>query len=291
MLPGKGHAKKRVIKIKLSVDIGYRGVKAISANNKRVLVPSIVAPFRELPLYDLSRNGTGYVVDIRKTNGSSSKYFVGDLAVREGRGAATFTMDRKKHLHQNHDVLLLAVARILGAMAGSMVVVGLPVAYYREQKEELALYIECLHGDVSVNGSKYERVSFDEAKVYPQAARALLTVDNLPSRGLVLVADIGQKTTDFVGAEVGGGIARPVSSPCDSIEIGVHDIFDAISAEFRSVTGAPIDPALVSEIFTYGSISFQGRELDFTEFIKKARNRAEYCRQGAFLSRGQGRLY
>lgn len=260
-----------MVKIKLSIDVGYSCVKAISENGRKVIMPSIIAPFRELPLYELSKNGTGYVVEIRNVNGTTSKYFVGDLAIREGRSAATFTMDRKKHLHQNHDILLLTTARLLGATNSNKIVVGLPVAYFREQKDELEQHIERLHGEVSVNGNNFERISFDEVKTYPQAAGALLTVDNLPSKGTVLVLDVGQKTTDFVGADVSRGIARPVSSLCDSIEIGVHDIFDAIAAEFRTITGAPIDLALVADIFRNGSVCFRGKDLDFTEFIKKAR--------------------
>ena len=234
-------------------------------------MPSIIAPYRELPLYDFSKNGTGYVAEIRNVNGSVSKYFVGDLAIREGRSAATFTMDREKHLHQNHDILLLTTAKLLGALSSSKIVVGLPVAYFREQKDDLVQHIERLHGEVAINGSGFQRISFDKVKAYPQAAGALLTIDNLPTRGVVLVVDIGQKTTDFVGAEVSKGIARPVSSLCDSIEIGVHDIYDAIAAEFRTITGAPIDPTMVAGIFRTNAACFRGKDLDFTEFIRKAR--------------------
>ncbi len=57
----------------------------------------------------------------------------------------------------------------------------------------------------------------------------------------------------------------------DSIEIGVHDIYDAIAAEFRTITGAPIDPTMVAGIFRTNAACFRGKDLDFTEFIRKAR--------------------
>jgi len=76
-------------------------------------------------------------VSVRKVLGDTSKHFLGDLGVREGQGA-TFTLDREKHLHPNHDVIIITAARLLGANPGTSLVVGLPVAYYRRQTEEMS---------------------------------------------------------------------------------------------------------------------------------------------------------
>lgn len=256
--------------MKIAIDVGYSNVKPISESGAKVLIPSVVAPHRELPLAELAKNGIGYSVEIRRVNGDSEKYFVGDLALREGR-CATFTMDRKKHLHPNHDVLVLTAAKALGAGIGTTLIAGLPIAYYREQKEELTQHYLELHAEVKINGDRMERVSFDKVIIYPQGAGALLTISDLPDTGLVLLVDIGQKTTDYITAEVQAGIARPVSSLCDSVEVGVHDIFEAIAAEFRSITGAPLDLTRAPEIFMTGKVFYRGKEIDFTDYIRKVR--------------------
>ncbi|MDA8334239.1 MAG: hypothetical protein M0Z41_04460, partial [Peptococcaceae bacterium] len=80
---------------------------------------------------------------------------------------ATFTLDREKHLHPNHDVLILTAARLLGANPGASLVVGLPVAYYRRQKENLIRHLESLHAKVSVNSGSEGRVSFGRVVAYP----------------------------------------------------------------------------------------------------------------------------
>lgn len=109
-------------------------------------------------------------MEIRNLAGEVKKYFVGELALREGGQAATFTMEREKHLHPNHDVLLLAAARLLGACGGETLVAGLPVAYYRTQKQELERHLMGLHANVSVDGSPFTRISFGKVIVYPQGA-------------------------------------------------------------------------------------------------------------------------
>ncbi|WP_313885042.1 hypothetical protein [Desulfofundulus sp. TPOSR] len=45
--------------------------------------------------------------------------------------------------------------------------VGLPVAYYRLQKEELRKQLEALHAKVSVDDGPLARVSFGKVVVYP----------------------------------------------------------------------------------------------------------------------------
>lgn len=256
--------------MKIAIDVGYSSNKALSDTGERFYSPSVVAPYRELPLAELARNGVGYALEIREASGSTSKYFVGNLALREGR-CATFTMDRKKHLHPNHDILVLTTARALGAGTDTTLIAGLPIAYYREQKEDLTQYFKGLHGEVKINGGQMTRVSFDKVIIYPQGAGALLTAPDLPDKGIVLLVDVGQKTTDYVTAEVAAGIARPVGSMCDSIEVGVHDVYEAISSEFRTRTGAPISLTRVPEIFKTGKGFFQGKEIHFTDFVNKTK--------------------
>jgi len=253
----------------IAMDIGYSHVKSMTGS-KRVIIPSVVAPFRELTLVDLSESGTGYVVEIRRVDGMARKYFVGEMALQEGHGAS-FAMDREKHRHPNHDILALTAARVLNVVPGTEVVAGLPVAYYRTQKEELKKHFEGLHADVSVNGNKMQRISFGRAVIYPQGAGALVTAPDLPRAGMVLLVDIGQKTTDYVTAEVAGGVVKPVSSLCGSVETGVQAIYEILAQEFQARTGMPLAAVRIPEIISLrGMISYYGKEMDFSGVINQA---------------------
>lgn len=255
----------------LAIDVGYSCVKAVSATGKRVLFPSVVSPARDLALADLSRNGVGYQVEIQNLAGEIKKFFVGELAICEGGQAATFTMEREKHTHPNHDILLLAATRLLGVTAGVALVAGLPVAYYRQQKQELERHLMGLHANVSVDGSPFTRVSFGRVVVYPQAAGALLTVQDLPSSGLVCVLDFGYKTSDYVTAEIVNGQVRPVSTLCGSLETGVFAAEEMLAGFYQAKTGAPISPARLPGILRNGKAYFRGKEIDFSSEAKNVR--------------------
>lgn len=255
--------------MQIAIDVGYSHTKAVS-HNGRVIIPSITAPYRELPLADLSRNGVGHVVAVRRVDRTLTRHFVGELALREGQGA-TFTLDREKHRHPNHDLLILTAARLLGARAGSTLVVGLPVAYYRAQKDTLCRHLEALHAEVSVDGLPFERVSFGKVVVYPQGAGALLTVSDLPKTGLLCLVDVGYKTADYVTIEMKGGRGVPISSLCGSVEIGAHRVAEMVAAEFEARTGAPLDVTLAEGVVASGKARFRGREIDLADVAEVAR--------------------
>jgi plasmid segregation protein ParM len=255
----------------MAIDVGYSATKAVSVSG-RVLIPSVVAPFRELPLADLSGNGSGYVTTIHRLSGGSSRHFVGDLAVREGLGA-TFTLDRDKHKHPNHDILVLTAARALGAAAGVRLVVGTPVAYYGLHKEELQRQLEGLHAEVSIEDAPPARVSFGEVMVYPQGAGALLMATDQPESGLVLMVEVGFKTTDYITAEVIRTRIRPVASLCGSIETGVYAVYEAVAGAYHTMTGAPIKIIRVPEITAAGGKTYYyGREIDLSGVLRAARD-------------------
>jgi len=256
--------------MQIAIDVGYSCVKAVT-QDRRAIIPSVVAPYRELILADLSRNGIGHMVEIRKTDGTAGRYFVGDLALREGQ-AASFTLDKLKHRHPNHDILVFATARQLGAGINATLVAGLPVAYYRAQRDELKRHLEGLQAEVSIDGGSADMVSFGKVIIYPQGAGALLTAPDLPGSGLVLLIDPGQKTTEHVTAEIVNGMVKPVSSLCGSIEIGVHAVHEAVAAEFQARTGAPLAAVRVAEVVAGdGKLCYYGKEIDLQAALEKAR--------------------
>ena len=254
----------------ISIDVGYSTTKAVTAAG-RALLPSVVAPYRDMPLGDLAKNGCGHIVNVREFPNETINHFVGDLAVREGQGA-TFTLDREKHLHPNHDVLILSAARLLGTNAGASLVVGLPVAYYRRQRDDLIRHLESLHAKVSVDGGSEGRVSFAKVVAYPQGVGALLTAPELPAAGLVLMIDVGYKTTDFVTAEVSNGSVRPVGALCGSVETALYDVDAVLAAAYQDLTGVPLTALRLRDADnSRGKMFFYGKEIDLSETLLKAR--------------------
>ncbi|ACX51955.1 hypothetical protein Adeg_0813 [Ammonifex degensii KC4] len=256
--------------MKVAIDVGYGFVKGVAGSGERVRFPSVVAPAQELVLSDLAGREVGHLVELRRLSGAVERYFVGELALKEGRAQAV-TLDRDKHLHPYHSVLLLAAARLLGAGSSAELCVGLPVAYYRPRREELKRHLMGLSAEVSVDGSPAARVSFSRVLVYPQGAGALLTAADLPESGLTVTVDVGFKTTDFVTCEVQDGKALPVSSLCGSLEVGVHTALYLVQAAYQARTGAPLDFTRAERLLREGRTFFRGEELDFSREAEMAR--------------------
>lgn len=267
----------------VGVDVGYGFVKAVKRDEKceeKKLFPSCTAPARELVLEDLSQNGNGpgHFTQVRFLKGGAAKYFVGELALREGR-IVSFTLDREKHLHPSHDVLLLTAVSLLLNNSHNRpepvnLAVGLPIRYYRKQKDVLSQHLKKLAASVSVNGSEPVWLSFNKVLVYPQGAGALLTVNKkeLPQSGYIALIDVGFKTTDYLIAEIQCGSIQPVSGLSGSIEIGTHHVSESVSAEFSAITGGVIDPIRVPSVFHEGKTYYRGREINLTSFISKVRH-------------------
>lgn len=250
----------------IAIDVGYSHVKAVSQEG-RIVIPSVVAPARELSLSEFAQK-TGYAVTIQQPENQPKKYFVGELAIKEGQGA-TFTTDREKHRHPNHDILILTVAKLLGAEPGATLVAGLPIAYYKAQKEELKKHLEQLVAEVTTGNGEPKHINFGKVIIYPQGAGALLKAPLLANSGTVLLVDIGQKTTDFVTAEIVNDVVRPIASLCGSIETAVSSVYDAFAVEFQALTGSPISSVRVIEIVRgSGTVTFNGKEYDFRPLIR-----------------------
>lgn len=80
---------------------------------------------------------------------------------------------------------------------------------------------------------------------------------------------MGQKTTDYVTAEIVNDVVRPIASLCGSIETAVGNVYEAFAVEFQVLTGSPISPVRVIEIVRgNGMVTFNGKEYDFRPVIK-----------------------
>lgn len=279
----------------LAIDVGYGYTKAISSLGKKTIktiFPSVIAPARDLALdaftvTDQKKNGVGHLVKIiRGTEGSPEEtYFVGDLALREGENVQ-HTLDRNKHEHPMHDVVLLTAAVLCwnwprqpafwsqwsqGSVRPKLVV-GLPAGDWNGNNEKLARHIAGMAGWVSVDGKEPVWVSFDSPLVYPQGAAALLTAPDIPEDGVAVLVDVGRKTTDCVAVRMENGESSGLEKGmCGSINNGAASLEKAVEEYIKSKIGIPMPHAQTLEAMRTGYVWYRGRKIDLTDEIEKAK--------------------
>ncbi|APC08604.1 hypothetical protein MTJW_14450 [Moorella thermoacetica] len=279
----------------VGVDVGYGFVKAVSSV-ARVVFPAVVAPYIEDPLSGLFHDRTGHRVRVRKANGEVEEKLVGEAALRSL--AATVTLSREKPAAL-HDLMLLTAAYLAGAGDRGPfpkqvdLAVGLPLAYFRAQKDALKKRLESLAAWVSVDGGEEKHISFGQVLVFPQGAGAVLAgVVALPGNGYLGVVDVGTYTTDYLLFEdQGDNIPRPLPEACGSLEAGVNLLHRALAGEFQRQTGAPLAPAMyqdaVEGAMVGRPIHYAGRDIQLEEaFMKARRDIAQAIAQGVLAAWG-----
>lgn len=256
----------------MGIDIGYRQVKAVKGS-KQIVFPSSVAPAKTFAVESIGKIEEFLVKIKPEFENEMKEYFVGDLAEREALSSVISQSDRVKHLDATHDVLVMTAARLL--LTDSMpdvVVVGLPISYYRSQKVDLEAKIKSLNHRVSVDKQKATLINFNKVVVFPQGSGALMTIDDLRQNGTVCLIDIGMKTTDCVVVRMENAKMMPVASLCVSVELGVKDFYDSVGHYYEVKTGsAPNFLRVLEVVERNGKVMFDRADIDLSHEIKLAR--------------------
>jgi plasmid segregation protein ParM len=208
--------------MRIAVDVGYSSVKGLSEHG-RVMFPSITAPMAEDLLAGAIHCGAlQHSVRIHRDLNNVEEHLVGDAALMS-TSATGFLAQREKP-DSIHDLLLLTAAYLLASGHEDCLdlAIGLPISYFKAQRDELKGRLDKLSTWVSVGGGAERCLHFDRVSVIPQGAGALMTAGALPGSGLVALLDIGSYTTDYLVFDVRGGQPVPVSECCGSIEAGVR---------------------------------------------------------------------
>ncbi|MCL6477035.1 MAG: ParM/StbA family protein [Peptococcaceae bacterium] len=234
----------------IAVDVGYGLTKAVSLNGAMVDFLSVIAPVRADMLNGLFGSGPGHHVRIRRVSGDVEEKLVGEAA--QSSVAALTTLAREKHAAV-HNVLLLTGAYLAGAGETGItpgqtdIAVGLPLAFYKAQKEALIRHLQSLAVWVSVDGGPEKYISFNKVVVFPQGAGvALAEISKLT--GLTGIVDVGTYTTDYLLMEVRSGQPVPNPDGCGSVEAGVYLFHRAVASEFQGQAGAPLPPEMVPAV-------------------------------------------
>jgi plasmid segregation protein ParM len=255
--------------MKLAVDVGYGYTKALAETGRRACFPSACAPappdvapgvFAAMP----------HRVEVFR-GGKAERYLVGEAALRSRTAAVTLAREKPPEVH---DTLLLTAAYLAGAGRGTALAVGLPLAYYRTQRQTLAARLAGLAATVSVDGQMPRELDFTGGvRVIPQGAGVVLAEPRLLD-GLIGVIDAGHHTTDYLLIEVRDGQPLPLLDYCGSVEAGAHLVAAAVTREFSAQTGAPLDiaeAAQVAEWIRRGQpVTYDGRPLNLNPAYQHA---------------------
>lgn len=263
----------------LAIDVGYGYTKAVSGVGAKVCFPSVVAPGGQdaLGISNLFGNsGPGHAVSVRGLNESVARHLVGEAA-RESYAASGFLGAEKPA--EMHDTLLLTAAYLAGGGDAKPVperadslVVGLPLAFYRVQRQAVQERLEQLVAHVSVDGGEERRFSFGKVLVVPQGA-GVVFAQGLPNgRGFAGVVDVGQYTTDYLLVNL--ETRKPLPEACGSLEVGCHLVAKAVGQAVLAKTGYPLPQRMEGHVLRHiqktGRITFRGRELDFAKEYEAA---------------------
>ena len=248
----------------IAIDIGYSAVKAISENGTRVCFPSVVAPATE----DLLNGAVKNILKHSVKTSTGQEYWVGEAAMQSSNAIATLSREKPAEIH---DMLIVTAAYLLDVSEGDTLAVGLPISYYRGQRQELHRRLLMLNNFVSVDNNPAKRISFGSVKVFPQALGALFLQDL--QDGFIGVIDIGYLTTDYLLFDIRQGQPIPILEACGSIEIGVSQVHQRLATIFHAKTGVnlPIymQTKTVDKSLRGDSLLVAGKEIDLSRDIKQ----------------------
>lgn len=270
----------------ISVDVGYGYTKAVSDTGARVSFPSATAPGAVNPIEGaggMFERKTDYSVRITDLNGSVERR-VGQSALQSA-ACRTFIAREEKPADM-HDVLLLTAAYLVSDSAEPSLAVGLPLSYYKAQKDALKERLESINAWVSVNGNREKYMRFKSVKVFPQGTGALVAYGSVPERGLIGLIDIGTYTTDYLLFEMQDGVPAPIVDACGAYETGIFLAHEAVALEYKKATGATLPLKSYQKVFDSvingEPVLHWGREINLTPaWLKMRRQIAETIVSGA----------
>lgn len=254
----------------ISIDVGYSQVKAVGQNGNKVLFPAVKADVSHDPTAGMFAQ-LGHKVNIRTFTGSQEA-IVGEGALRSLNATTTLTREKAPEIH---DLFILTAAYLCGAQGRIDLAVGLPLSYYRFQKQELKHRLQKINAHVRVDDGPERYISIDGVEVFPQGVGLLLADGlSLAHSGRIAVVDIGYYTTDYLVFELIDGSPVPIPELCGSADTGIYIADRSISKIYQEKTGALAPKFLLNQLISGDPIYFQGKKLDLIDDINKVLKRS-----------------
>lgn len=266
--------------MRVSVDLGYGFVKAVSENGKRVMFPSVVAPGPTgTAVAEALGSKADYTVSIEKA-GKASQYLVGDAAAAVRNGVRAWEGDHTEH--HNAVVLYATALALLGAGPEPVeLACGLPLSVFGTQRETLSRFLEGLTVKVRINGNEPRFVTVGTVFVFPQAVgayshatRVFTPINGQRSllTGTVGIVDIGYRTTDyFVVQKTPRGLMYR-DDLSGSMDAGHSRVFQDVKRALDARAGWTISVQTVERLITYeGAVAMiKGKPYDLQPDLEEA---------------------
>jgi len=277
MLERRDGMSKRAVRA--AIDIGYGYTKGISElSQKPVIFPSLVAPARINPLegcgiyervpeYRLEFTSSSLVFD--KFVGSDAQDIAGSVKPAGNEKSA-----------ETHDALLLTALGVLlaGAPDGARVdlAVGLPLSYYRAQKDKLSDRLSRLAGKLRLQGFTERYISTASVSVFPQGLGAIVASEvSVPRDGQIGIVDIGTHTTDLLLFKTANQRIQPIFDACKSIPVGIEELYKTLDGEFTTRTGEILPVSkhywVLQKTLQGELIPYKGEQFDFRGILEEAK--------------------
>jgi plasmid segregation protein ParM len=249
-------------------DIGYAYTKLYAGEDIKVRFPSVVGT------PDWARFSLNDAAVVAVTVGDV-EYFVGDSAII-GSQFSERSEDRDWISTPEYMALFHAALSLVAGMSSATMylVTGLPIAYYRKDKDALEQTLTGEHV-VRRTGRTPQTIVVEKALVIPQgmgvAIDAALTMealvgDTLIAEGDVGVIDIGGKTTNFQRVHQMADVAPETAS----IALGGWDAVRAMSGIIEEVApGGKYEDHEVSAALANRSIRYKGKTVLIEEEVYK----------------------
>lgn len=246
--------------MQIAIDVGSGVVKG-QAGDERVSMPSLAAPAPEAA-------ADGFQLgELDTVTMAGERFVVGDSArVTAQRSERCHTLSADYAGSRGWFALLYAaVAQLLPVGEHEIeLTTGLPVAQFRDRRQELHAALACTHKFETPAGSFVLHPT--DVRVLPQAAGAMLAAaadDESLLDDDVGVIDVGTFTTDFT--VLSGG--KFVSYQSDGVSAGVSALIDELDSYLVREHGANVDHAALARTLARRSIRYRGELIDLTEVI------------------------
>lgn len=247
--------------INAGIDIGYANIKTRS-NHGHSIFPSLVGT-PEKSEFKLMGTGNIFAITIE-----DKQYNVGQAAIEQSRFTSR-QEDRTWYNSIEYKVLMHAAYSTIQAQGKLelLVVTGLPVAFYANDKNALKAQFEGEH--LVVRDERMPlNVTVSKCVVIPQVMGALLnealddqgTITNAKiAKGRIGVIDIGGKTSNFLHAVDMGNIERETTS----INLGAWDAVRAMRGPIEEICpDANYADHEISDAILTGAIKYRGNPID-----------------------------
>lgn len=243
----------------IGIDVGYGYTKVAYGENGKITTfsfPSLVANFSDSLSIDGIRNPEAVEVH-------GKKYVVGEAAAK--LKALKFQSRDKDWIASTAYAALVKYAlKRISHSEKSLIVTGLPVRYYKSDKDKLVKIITDIASDRGITASVFVIPQplgsyYDTILTHYGLLKSVDVTDKI-----VGILDIGYQTTDILCLNA----MSPVPEMSSSFETGIANAFDAIARDIENKYSLHLDTHGVEKAAMTGKIRAFGKEHDISDIVK-----------------------